>query len=83
MNQRIWLSLAHMGGEEQKFIQDAFDTNWIVLLGPNVDGFEKELNNYLFECNESCDLRDENYVDRKSTRLNSTHEIPARMPSSA
>ena len=49
MEQRIWLSLAHMGGKEQDFIQEAFDTNWVVPLGPNVDGFEKELENYLGE----------------------------------
>jgi len=49
MNNRIWLSLAHMGGQEQRFIQEAFDTNWVVPLGPNVDGFEKDLENYLGE----------------------------------
>ena len=48
-NKRIWLSLAHMGGQEQQFIQEAFDTNWVVPLGPNVDGFEKDLENYLDE----------------------------------
>ncbi|MDR2057195.1 MAG: aminotransferase class I/II-fold pyridoxal phosphate-dependent enzyme [Dysgonamonadaceae bacterium] len=47
MNKRIWLSLAHMGGREQEFIQEAFDTNWIVPLGPNVDGFEKDLETFL------------------------------------
>lgn len=47
MNQRIWLSLAHMGGREQEFIQEAFDTNWVVPLGPNVDAFEKALEEYL------------------------------------
>ncbi len=47
MNKRIWLSLAHMGGHEQKFIQEAFDTNWVVPLGPNVNGFEKDLRDYL------------------------------------
>jgi len=46
-NKKIWLSLAHMGGEEQKFIQSAFDTNWVVPLGPNVDGFEKDLEEFL------------------------------------
>jgi dTDP-4-amino-4,6-dideoxygalactose transaminase len=46
-NKRIWLSLAHMGGHEQKFIQEAFDTNWVVPLGPNVNGFEKDLRGYL------------------------------------
>jgi len=48
-NKRIWLSLAHMSGQEQQFIQEAFDTNWVVPLGPNVDGFEKDLENYLGE----------------------------------
>src|SRR5690554_1180404 len=47
MSKRIWLSLAHMGGHEQKFIQEAFDTNWVVPLGPNVDGFEADLREYL------------------------------------
>ena len=47
MQQRIWLSLAHMGGKEQDFIQEAFDTNWVVPLGPNVDGFEKDLQEFL------------------------------------
>ena len=46
-NKRVWLSLAHMGGHEQKFIQEAFDTNWVVPLGPNVNGFEKDLRDYL------------------------------------
>jgi dTDP-4-amino-4,6-dideoxygalactose transaminase len=44
---KIWLSLAHMGGQEKRFVQEAFDTNWVVPLGPNVDGFEKDMENYL------------------------------------
>ncbi|MBE6341923.1 MAG: aminotransferase class I/II-fold pyridoxal phosphate-dependent enzyme [Lentimicrobiaceae bacterium] len=40
---RIYLCLAHMSGNEQKFIQEAFDTNWVVPLGPNVNGFEADL----------------------------------------
>lgn len=46
MNKRIWLSLAQMGGEEQNFIKEAFDTNWVVPLGPNVNGFEQDLKHY-------------------------------------
>lgn len=46
---RIYLCLAHMSGNEQKFIQEAFDTNWVVPLGPNVDAFETELENYVGE----------------------------------
>lgn len=47
MNKKIWLSLAHMGGREQEFIKEAFDTNWVVPLGPNVNAFEKALAAYL------------------------------------
>ena len=47
MNNRIWLSLAHMSGREQDFIKEAFDTNWVVPLGPNVDDFDKALAEYL------------------------------------
>ena len=46
-NSKIWLSSPHMGGNEQKFVQDAFDTNWVAPLGPNVNGFEKDLEMYL------------------------------------
>ena len=47
MKNRIWLSLAHMSGREQEFIQEAFDTNWVVPLGPNVNAFEKSLQDFL------------------------------------
>ncbi|GKI23841.1 pyridoxal phosphate-dependent aminotransferase [Odoribacter laneus] len=47
MKQRIYLSLAHMGGREQEFIKEAFDTNWVVPLGPNVNAFEQELAAYV------------------------------------
>lgn len=43
MSKRIYLSSPHMSGEEQQYIQEAFDTNWIAPLGPNVDLFESEL----------------------------------------
>lgn len=43
MRKRIYLSLAQMGSREQDFIREAFDTNWVVPLGPNVDGFERDL----------------------------------------
>ncbi|KYG82872.1 DegT/DnrJ/EryC1/StrS family aminotransferase [Roseivirga echinicomitans] len=46
-NERIWLSSPHMGGSELKYVKEAFDTNWIAPLGPNVDNFEKELGEYL------------------------------------
>ena len=43
MHNRIHLCLAHMGGAEMKYILEAFDTNWVVPLGPNVNAFEDEL----------------------------------------
>ncbi len=46
---KIYLSSPHMGGAEQKFVNEAFDTNWIAPLGPNVDGFEKDIQSYLGE----------------------------------
>lgn len=46
-NSKIWLSSPHMGGSEQKFVQEAFDTNWVAPLGPNVNGLEIDLQNYL------------------------------------
>lgn len=49
MRNRIYLCLAHMSGEEQKFIQEAFDTNWVVPLGPNVNGFEQDLEAFVGE----------------------------------
>lgn len=51
MNKRIYLCLAHTCGEEMKYIQEAFDTNWVVPLGPNVNEFERSLDNYI-----SCGL---------------------------
>lgn len=47
MNPKIWLSSPHMGGKEQQFVQEAFDTNWVAPLGPNVNGFEQDIQEYL------------------------------------
>lgn len=47
MNQRIYLSPPHMGGDELKFVIDAFESNWIAPLGPHVDAFEKEMAQYI------------------------------------
>lgn len=43
---KIWLSSPHMGGNEQKYIQEAFDENWIAPLGPNVTQFETDLEDF-------------------------------------
>ena len=57
-NKRIYLCLAHMSedGIEQKYIKEAFDTNWVVPLGPNVNGFEKDLENFVNEISPRASL---------------------------
>ena len=45
--ERILLCLCHLSGNEQKFVNEAFDTNWVVPLGPNVNGFEKDLEEFV------------------------------------
>ena len=45
--EKIWLSSPTMHGDEQRFVQEAFDTNWVAPLGPNVDAFEKEMAEYV------------------------------------
>ena len=46
-NSKIWLSSPHMGGSEQKYVIEAFETNWVAPLGPNVTGFEQDIEKYL------------------------------------
>jgi dTDP-4-amino-4,6-dideoxygalactose transaminase len=43
MSQRIYLSSPHIGGKELQFVHEAFDTNWVAPIGPNVDGFEHDI----------------------------------------
>lgn len=49
MKPKIYLSSPHMGDSEKKFVQEAFDTNWVAPLGPNVTEFETAIENYLGE----------------------------------
>jgi len=46
-NSKIWLSSPHMGGTEEKYVADAFASNWIAPLGPNVTGFENDISQYI------------------------------------
>ena len=54
---RIYLCLAHMSkdGMEQQYVKEAFDTNWVVPLGPNVNGFEKDLEEFV-NSNDNANL---------------------------
>jgi len=63
MKSKIWLSSPHMGGSEIKFINEAFETNWVAPLGPNVDGFESEL----------CTLTGEKYAAALSSGTAAIH----------
>ena len=49
MKEKIWLSSPHMGGGEMKYIQEAFNENWIAPLGPNVNGLEQDIEQFLDE----------------------------------
>ena len=61
---RIWLCLAHMSGNEMKYVKEAFDTNWVVPLGPNVNGFEDDLQRFV-------DSVDPSLVDSSSLKPHS------------
>ena len=50
--EKILLCLCHLSGNEQKYVQEAFDTNWVVPLGPNVNGFEDDLQKFVGEGKE-------------------------------
>ena len=47
MQAKIWLSSPHMGGNDRKFVTEAFDTNWVAPLGPHVNGLEKDIARFL------------------------------------
>lgn len=53
MESKIWLSSPHMGGKEQSYVNNAFETNWIAPLGPHVNGFESDIQHYL---NADCQV---------------------------
>lgn len=56
MRNRIYLCLAHMSGREMEFVKEAFDTNWVVPMGPNVNGFEKDLEAFVNNRNGNAPL---------------------------
>lgn len=62
----IYLCLAHMSDEgwEQKYVKEAFDTNWVVPLGPNVNAFEKDLENFVNKIDNSSLLTPDSSLDR-------------------
>ncbi len=73
MKKRIYLCLAHMSesGMEQKYIQEAFDTNWVVPLGPNVNGFEKDLEDFVNGADPSTAPQNDNALTKRVVALSS------------
>ncbi len=59
--ERKYLCIAHMSGNEQKYVQEAFDTNWVVPLGPNVNAFEEELARFCKSKPNNIDFSNEVY----------------------
>lgn len=62
MRERIYLCLAHMSGREQDFIKEAFDSNWVVPMGPNVNGFEMDLEEFVNKVDNNGQIKE---LDRK------------------
>ena len=56
MNNKIYLSSPHIGDSEQTYVKEAFLTNWIAPIGPNIDQFEKSISNYIESDVKSCAL---------------------------
>lgn len=75
MMERKYLCLAHMSGNEQKFIQEAFDTNWIVPLGPNVNAFEEELSRFCKSKPNNIDFSNEVYPQSIQAHNNNPDEL--------
>ena len=72
-SKRIYLCLAHMSedGMEQKYVKEAFDTNWVVPLGPNVNGFEKDLEDFISSLSPALPKREGGIVSKRVVALSS------------
>ena len=73
MNTKIWLSPPHMSGMEEEYIREAFATNWIAPLGPNVDEFERALSRYLDDYHIARSSQDEKIPGDGAARCQSHH----------
>ena len=73
--ERKYLCLAHMSGNEQKYIQEAFDTNWVVPLGPNVNAFEEELSRFCKSKPNNIDFSNEVYPQNIQAHNNNPDEL--------
>ena len=60
-DKRVILCLAHMSGNEMQYIQEAFDSNWVVPLGPNVNAFEEELRRFVMSKPVKLSWENESY----------------------
>ena len=72
---RVLLCLAHMSGNEMRYIQEAFDTNWVVPLGPNVNAFEEELAKFFKSKPNNTDFSAETYPKNIQAHHNNPDEL--------
>ena len=79
MRERILLCLAHMSGKEMDFIKEAFDANWVVPLGPNVNGFEKDLEEFVNNKSEVKVTNDEGLEDNTSSQITNTSDLDKKV----
>ena len=79
MRERILLCLAHMSGKEMDFIKEAFDANWVVPLGPNVNGFEKDLEEFVNNKSEVKVTSDEDPNDNTSSQITNTSDLDKKV----
>lgn len=73
--ERKYLCLAHISGNEQKYVQEAFDTNWVVPLGPNVNAFEEELAKFFKSKPNNTDFSAETYPKNIQAHHNNPDEL--------
>ena len=73
--ERKYLCLAHMSGNEQKYVQEAFDTNWVVPLGPNVNAFEEELAKFFKSKPNNTDFSAETYPKNIQAHHNNPDDL--------
>ena len=77
--ERILLCLAHMSGKEMDFIKEAFDANWVVPLGPNVNGFEKDIEEFVNNKSEVKVTNDEGLEDNTSSQITNTSDLDKKV----
>lgn len=80
-NERILLCLCHMSGKEMDFITEAFNGNWVVPLGPNVNGFEKDLENFVNQVKTNVKVASDEATSSFITHISDLHKCVVALSS--